>query len=225
MEDWQEIHRFVTSSWKLPEQPCAYLFSGDPIRRQTILEQAGCKVVTGSYVPTIRYRVPTELGKRPIVAAIRMRSLMDEAFSAAYRTAGTLGDTPLAKHYVDILRHIGGLGMKLSLAMHESRQDVRPDQNRERGTNMVAPKKDDLQTTVALDKMQVQKPTATAPSAGEGITVNSGDHEVVVAPNAEKKAPVPTSRGLEEDMTATLFIPRKRVCQGEKGSDPSPDAG
>lgn len=245
---WREIHDFIMETWKVTETPCACVFPADPLQRREQFEQAGCKILPGSYIPSVRYRVPSDLAKRRIVATISVRSLMDEAYAASQRVVGANADSPLAAHYVDIMRFVGSLGMKVAAAAHEARRGAAEEQRstpkgdfadaesrpspaprrpsedkggaqpeRKKGGSGTGP--DSLQATTPLGaKPRPHDGEDTEPESNE-VTINAGEGEVVVAPKPRNEDTAPGDSGLGNDMTATLYVPRKSVAQREERED------
>ena len=116
MASWREIHDFVTETWHLTEAPAARVFPGDPLPRAAAFERAGCEVYSGPYVPSVTYRVSSDVGKRRTTATIDVRSVMDEAFSLCHNVGGAERSSPVAAHYAEIMRFVASLGMKVSAA-------------------------------------------------------------------------------------------------------------
>jgi hypothetical protein len=240
MHDWRHIHAFITQTWKVTEQPCARVFRSDPLQRAEMFEEAGCTIVSGSYVPSVRYRILSDLAKRRIYTTISARSLMDEAFAVSQRVVGSLGDSPLARQYVDIMRFVGSLGMKTAAAAYEARRSgsaepppepVELPHNRDdteeelqhtrtlrrrrtAPSDRDASRPTELEATTPL-KRPGNRPYDESEAASESVTIKSGDGEIVVAADPDTRAHRPRADEDDDEITATLYMPRK-AATGKK---------
>ncbi|MBD3316477.1 MAG: hypothetical protein GF344_11875 [Chitinivibrionales bacterium] len=246
MNDWQEIHDFIGRTWKTTEVPCARVFPGDPLRRGIAFERAGCKVLTGSYLPSVHYRVSSDMAKRRIVTTITTRSLMDEAFAASRRVIGAPESSPIAAHYVEIMRFVGSLGMKVAAAARDGYQEnseefndqftlrnrsqtyskkalesirrvpinhsfgTKPSEKEKSTYTERVPK--ELEATTPLERKtepSFEKPASE--DTDDGVTVKSGDGEIIVASNPSKHEGSVDDTEVEEDMTMTIYMPREKA--------------
>ncbi len=106
--DWLSIHKFITKTWDLWEDPFAYIRKGDS---EDFYKQNGCKTTTHEDgYRSVHYLVKTQPMKKVIPVEIQVRTLFEEGWSEIdhrIRYPDNLGNA-LLNGYLAIFNRLSG---------------------------------------------------------------------------------------------------------------------
>lgn len=81
-DEWEAIHKFVTETWDLNEQPLAYVREGDPAALLQGFRDAGCRVEEHPFgYRSIHYVLKTQPAKCIRLVELQVRTIFEEGWS------------------------------------------------------------------------------------------------------------------------------------------------
>jgi ppGpp synthetase/RelA/SpoT-type nucleotidyltranferase len=105
--DWLSIHKFITTTWKLAEQPVAYIRKGDAVVPEV---EAACSVKEHPRAyRSIHYVITLGSTSEPVPVEIQVRTLIEEAWSEIDHTLNYPATAnPLIGHLLRIFNGFAG---------------------------------------------------------------------------------------------------------------------
>lgn len=133
--DWRRIHKFITETWALHEQPVAYYREGDSAEVLGMFTKQDCSVKQHpAGYRSVHYIVKTSLTKAQRLVEIQVRTIFEEGWSEVDHKLRypNSSDNPLTNELLLMLNRLAGSademssfvqGLRLYLRQNESAQD------------------------------------------------------------------------------------------------------
>jgi len=204
--DARAVHEYICRTWNLRVEPLAVVPSADPIGLKPLMKSLGCTIMEKADSATrIDYRIESNHFKRPLVATIRVISIIDDMWTHFTRMSDAVAEQGGPMELSGVLaRRMIDNGMFAAIGLQKSIVHARGVPQAPAGSapafapQSKSPSESTLESDLELDKTSSLSKTISF----DGASLSESEFSVVVDPDARE-----TSGEIHiEDLAATISM-------------------
>jgi putative GTP pyrophosphokinase len=182
-DEWQEIHKFVTATWDLHEEPLAYVREGDPAALLQGFRDAGCRVEKHPFgYRSVHYVLKTQPTRCTRLVELQVRTIFEEGWSEIDHRVRypRQSDNPYLAGFLTIFNRLAGAADEMGTFTQELSAYIRAqaEQSTE-SENQMQRKEDELKKAVSqlhiseVEKANLENQIAELRRSSKPLTVST----------------------------------------------------